>query len=86
MTAYLDLVAGWSRIFSSHQRCIPLEYYDNEAGEEKSFTELLATFREYWGNDAVDKAIKHVEEKYYPDSEYLTPTPSRTESDGSVAS
>ena len=61
MTAFMDQVAGWARVFSSHQENIPTEFYRNEAGEEKSSSELLATFREYWGDEAVDKAIKHVE-------------------------
>ena len=86
MTSFLDLVAGWARVFSSHQENIPAEYYYNEADEEKSGEELLVTFRKYWGDDAVDQAIKHVEDNYPVRSKYYTRAPSRTSSGSSVSS
>ena len=79
-TAFVELVCAMARRYSSHQRHFPIGRFMNDSGEYRSGGEMLALFREYWGDEAVDKAIKYVNKKYYPRSKFRALN--QTKSDG----
>ena len=83
-TAFVELVCAMARRYSSHQRHFPAGEFIDDSGEYRSGGEMLALFREYWGDEAVDKAIEYVNKKYYPRSKFRALSQTESDKPGSL--